>query len=225
MSKTVEHRSTETMKIEYKTPKSVRDPITKSGEGQNICRTNSKKKVCIDCKEATTNFNKKQSRCKKCQSEYKANYYVKNKKHINAKSSEWRENNPERNKELKRKWEIKPENKKAKLEYLKQHKINNPNYRIICNMRRRLGHVMAGKKPAKTMELLGCTAEQLKTHLESLFKPEMVWENYGQWHVDHIIPLSSFDLLDEVQVKIACNFKNLQPLWAKENLVKSNKIF
>jgi hypothetical protein len=52
----------------------------------------------------------------------------------------------------------------------------------------------------------------------------MSWGNYGQWHIDHIIPLSSFNLLEEQQFKIACHYTNLQPLWAKENLSKGNKI-
>lgn len=212
------------MKIEYKTPTSVQDPISKT-EGQNICRTNVKKKVCIGCKKPDLEYNPKQSRCKSCQSAYKANYYVENKKHINKKSSEWRDKNPDKNRELKRRWGVKPDNKKAKLEYLKQHKAKNPNYRIICNMRRRLGHMMQGKKPARTMELIGCTAEFLKNYLESFFKPGMNWGNYGKWHVDHILPLSSFDLSNEVQARTACNYKNLRPLWAKENLMKSNKLF
>lgn len=64
-----------------------------------------------------------------------------------------------------------------------------------------------------------------KVYLESLFQPGMVWENYGNdgWHIDHVRPLSSFDLLDPVQFSQACHYTNLQPLWAKDNLSKGNK--
>jgi len=66
----------------------------------------------------------------------------------------------------------------------------------------------------------------LIAHLESKFQEGMSWENYGKngWHLDHIIPLSAFDLTDPEQLKIACHYTNIQPLWARDNLVKSNKI-
>ena len=52
----------------------------------------------------------------------------------------------------------------------------------------------------------------------------MTWDNYGKWHIDHIVPLSYFDLLKEVQVKTACQYTNLQPLWAQENLSKGSRL-
>jgi hypothetical protein len=63
----------------------------------------------------------------------------------------------------------------------------------------------------------------LKIHLESKFQPGMTWENHGRngWHIDHIKPLCSFDLTDLMQLRQACHYTNLQPLWAKENLRKN----
>ena len=81
------------------------------------------------------------------------------------------------------------------------------------------------KKRHKTIELLGCSYSFLRKHLESLFKPGMNWENHGRrgWHVDHIRPINKFDLSDIDQQKICFHYSNLQPLWWKENLLKSDK--
>ena len=76
--------------------------------------------------------------------------------------------------------------------------------------------------------LVGYTAKQLKNHLESMFTNEMTWDKFmnGEIHIDHIIPRSffKFDSFDDVEFKYCWSLNNLQPLWAKENLVKSNKI-
>jgi hypothetical protein len=79
---------------------------------------------------------------------------------------------------------------------------------------------------AKNEALLGCSIEFLKAHLESKFQPGMSWDNWSHkgWHVDHIVPISAFDLTDEAQLKQACHYTNLQPLWAKDNLKKHAKI-
>lgn len=62
--------------------------------------------------------------------------------------------------------------------------------------------------------------------LESKFQPDMNWDNWASdgWHIDHIKPLASFDLTDREQLLIACHYTNLQPLWAKDNIAKSDKI-
>lgn len=80
------------------------------------------------------------------------------------------------------------------------------------------------KKRYKTEEILGCTLEELVSHLESQFTEGMTWENRGLkgWHIDHIIPISSAKTEEEVY-KLS-HYTNLQPLWAKDNLEKHNKI-
>ena len=75
----------------------------------------------------------------------------------------------------------------------------------------------------KTTNLIGCTVEQLKQHLESHFKVGMFWSNYGKWHIDHIKPCASFDLSKESEQKKCFHYTNLQPLWAKENREKGSK--
>ena len=73
---------------------------------------------------------------------------------------------------------------------------------------------------------LDFSKSKLKTHLESQFKPGMTWDNHGRsgWHIDHIKPLSAFNLADREEFLIAVNFSNLQPLWAIENLKKHKKV-
>lgn len=84
---------------------------------------------------------------------------------------------------------------------------------------------MQGKRKAgSAVKDLGCTLMELMDHLESKFQDGMNWENYGEWHIDHIKPLSMFDLTNEEDFKIAVHYKNLQPLWAIDNLKKSNKV-
>lgn len=80
-------------------------------------------------------------------------------------------------------------------------------------------------KSGSAIRDLGCSMEELKVYLESKFQPGMSWDNYSftGWHIDHIIPLSSFDLTDPEQFKQACHYTNLQPLWAEDNFKKSNK--
>jgi hypothetical protein len=76
------------------------------------------------------------------------------------------------------------------------------------------------------LELLGCTLEEYKHYLESKFQPGMNWDNHTKhgWHIDHIIPVSSFNLSDESQLKKAFHYTNTQPLWAKDNISKKDKL-
>lgn len=101
---------------------------------------------------------------------------------------------------------------------------NKPKYKLAHNIRSRLRKALKGKSREKGIfTILGCSLDQLKIHLEYKFQPGMTWENYGEWHIDHIRPLSSFDLTDPSQLKLAGHFSNLQPLWAHENISKGDK--
>jgi len=96
-------------------------------------------------------------------------------------------------------------------------------FKLTKNLRHRITHALRGAtKSARTKELLGCTVEEFKQHLESLFKPGMSWDNYGfeGWHIDHIRPCAVFDLTDPEQQRACFHYTNLQPLWAAENLRK-----
>ena len=103
----------------------------------------------------------------------------------------------------------------------------NINYKLSKGLRTRLwSAIKDNQKTGSAVKDLGCSIDELKSYLEFKFLPDMSWDNYGQygWHIDHIKPLSSFNLTDRKQLLEACHYTNLQPLWAKDNLSKSDKI-
>jgi len=118
-------------------------------------------------------------------------------------------------------------NKDKKNLYFKNKKKTDIQYKLSCNLRSRLNTALnSNYKDGSAVRDLGCTIEELKQHLESKFQPGMTWDNWTTdgWHIDHIKPLASFDLTDRKQLLEACHYTNLQPLWAKDNLIKSDKL-
>lgn len=118
--------------------------------------------------------------------------------------------------------------------YYKQRRQIDLQFRIAGNLRAGLRRRLKFKSTTKSssaVETLGCTIEELRKHLESKFHPNpktgevMSWDNYGfyGWHIDHIKPLVSFKLTDPKELKDACHYTNLQPLWAEDNLKKHDK--
>ena len=101
----------------------------------------------------------------------------------------------------------------------------NPIQKLVDSQRARVCKAIKQiNKSDKTMNLIGCSAIELKNYLESLFADGMSWDNYGYegWHCDHIRPCASFDLNDPKQQKECFHYTNLQPLWAKDNLSKGS---
>jgi hypothetical protein len=117
---------------------------------------------------------------------------------------------------------------KEKMRYHKQvweaKNKDNPIFKIKRNLRRRIHHVVKDNyKSAHTFDLIGCSPEEFKLHIESQFTEGMSWDNYGQygWHIDHIIPCYKFDLSCPEQQKQCFHFTNQRPLWAKDNLSRT----
>jgi len=105
----------------------------------------------------------------------------------------------------------------------------DPEFVIAERMRKSLGKAVKRfgvEKNASTFSLIGCSRAELRKHLESLFLPGMTWQNYGYrgWHVDHVRPMASFNLLDPAQMRACFHFTNLKPLWGIENMRKGCKI-
>ena len=144
----------------------------------------------------------------------KKRYYKVNKEQINLQRKAYRETN----KEKVRLQERIRDGKKRQ---------NNINFKLSKRLRTRLwSAIKDNQKFGSAVKDFGCSIEELKTYLESKFLSGMSWDNHGQygWHIDHIKPLSSFDLTDRDQFLEACHYTNLQPLWWQDNLSKSDKI-
>ena len=109
--------------------------------------------------------------------------------------------------------------------YQKNKKQKDPIFKLRCNIKN-LIYISIKKqgysKKSKTFEILGCSYEDFKKHLERQFKKGMTWNNQGEWHLDHIYPVSLAK--DEHEVIKLNHYTNFQPLWAKDNLEKHNKI-
>jgi hypothetical protein len=115
----------------------------------------------------------------------------------------------------------------ARRKYKNEKYNTDVHYKLLNNLRSRLRTaIKRNTKSGSTIERLGCSIEEFKLYLESKFQEGMTWENYGfyGWHIDHIIPCSKFDFSVPEEQKKCFHYTNLQPLWAKENLVKHNKI-
>ncbi len=107
-----------------------------------------------------------------------------------------------------------------------RYNSNPTNRKISRNLRSRLNKAIKYNwKVGSAVNDLGCSIKELKKYLETQFKQDMSWGNYGLkgWHIDHIRPLCSFDLSDIKQFKKACHYTNLQPLWWHDNLSKRRK--
>lgn len=157
-------------------------------------------------------------------SEYNKKYYSDNKTEGKDRFKEWVNDNLLRRKEYMRFW--RDENPEKGREYARR-RLQNVRCRIENAMRCRIwGSIKQGsKRGRKSLSLLGYTVEQLKAHLERQFLPGMNWDNYGEWHIDHVLPLSSFDYTtpDDDDFKAAWSLTNLRPLWKSENLKKGAK--
>jgi 5-methylcytosine-specific restriction endonuclease McrA len=135
---------------------------------------------------------------------------------------------PERVRAWKKRWKL------ANPEAVREHcrrgnlkRISTPKGKLNQNMASKISRSLQGIKAGRHWEsLVGYTVEQLKRHLEKQFQSGMTWDNYGQWHIDHIVPASAFNFIvpEDIDFKNAWNLKNLRPLWAGDNLKKWAKL-
>lgn len=108
----------------------------------------------------------------------------------------------------------------------RERRKSDPQFGVAGNLRGRINTALRFRglrREIRLTKLIGCSIPELVRYLESKFLPGMTWENRRLWHIDHIRPCASFDLTDLEQQKICFHFRNLQPLWAKDNLAKSDR--
>lgn len=180
--------------------------------------------------------------CRECQKLNAKTYREKNREIINEKNRIQYKKNPEIQKEREKKWKInnpdsyKISNYKKTKKWVEKNKDKRREYqndyntkrlkldtlfKLKRNVRVRINKFLKNKKVSSS-DFIGCSFLYLKEHLEKQFINGMTWENYGEWHIDHKIPLSSAN--NEKDIYNLCHYINLQPLWAEDNLKKSNKI-
>jgi len=151
--------------------------------------------------------------------EYCKQYRKENKERISERKKQYRQENKERLSERQKQYD--QENKERILERDKQRKKIDPLYKLKRNLSTRTALAFKAKsyrKTSKTAEMLGVPYEIASAHIERQFTKGMTWENQGEWHIDHIIPLASAQTESEL-IKL-CHYTNLQPLWAKDNKSK-----
>lgn len=206
-------------------------------------------KICSKCniEKDLTYFHKHKSRkdgyrevCKSCRkietkeyitknneilSEKKKKYYLDNKEKINTKNKKnnkiWYELNRDKKLEYLKNWyKLNP---KYNTDYHRNRRNNDILFKVVTNVRRRTNLFLKQKDESiNTTELIGIDYISFKEYFENLFCEGMSWENYGEWQVDHIVPLSSAKSKDEIYE--LAKYTNLQPLWKIDNKKKSNKL-
>jgi hypothetical protein len=203
-------------------------------------------KTCTKCKriKPLTEFHKDKRKadeyscsCKICRNKIAENYRKNNKEKISLVGKERYENNKEKikkyqydNKELisNRKQKRYQKNKvlviKKNTAYQTARRKVDPLFKLMCNLRTLIGNSMKNggfTKTTKTAQILGCSFDEFKVHIENQFAEGMSWDNHGEWHYDHVTPISWGQTEQEI---IALNhFSNFQPLWEEDNLKKGNR--
>ena len=119
-----------------------------------------------------------------------------------------------------------PERLAAYNAWCRERRAADPSWKVSAHMKTMIGRGLKGGKAGRSWRaFVPYTLEELMAHLERQFLPGMTWDNRGDWHIDHIVPLSSFEFTgpDDANFQAAWALTNLRPLWAKDNIRKSAK--
>ena len=140
----------------------------------------------------------------------------------------WREHRKKYNRDYAKNCsdEVKIKISETRKSYRRERQEIDVNYRLRRTLPTRIRTAIknaSGDKSTSSTKLLGCSIDQVRKHLETLFKDGMSWDNHGDWHIDHIKPCVAFDLTDPEQQRECFHYTNLQPLWAEDNLQKAGR--
>jgi len=204
-------------------------------------------KICSNCKEEKELIefgndkytkDKLTSQCKKCRNKYGRSYNKteagkkaakkhrksdKRKKYLKEYYS--REDVREKRKEWERNYIKQPHIRKKRTDYMRERKKVDELFRLRSVISAYIANSIRGinSKKGSSIDILGCSIENYKDYLSDLFTEGMNWDNYGDWHIDHKRPVSSFDLSKDEDVNNCFHYSNTQPLWAEDNLIKGSK--
>ena len=155
----------------------------------------------------------------------------KNKETLKEYVKTWYEQNKENRKEYLKEYREKNIDKirKTKRDYERNRKARDPLYKLISNFRTAIYQVLKESNVEKNkhyFDILQYTPKELVTHLENKFTDKMSWDNYGDWHVDHKLPITHFNIqeMGDEEFMRCWSLDNLQPMWEFDNIFKSNKI-
>jgi hypothetical protein len=162
--------------------------------------------------------------CKQCSGELRRKWIARNPDY----PKQWREKNRNRYNETAKSWrEANPEKAREACRKSDRKRLSTPQGRLNNNMSCAIWTSLKGNKGRVGWEkLVGYDRETLKKHIERSFLPGMSWENYGEWHIDHKIPLAAFNFGSpaDIDFQKAWGLNNLQPLWKLDNLSKKDKL-
>ena len=158
-------------------------------------------------------------------------YYIANKLKILVRQTKKYKENPTYQKEYQHQRRLKQleTNPNALRQYHNDYNVQRRKedigYRLVHNLRTRMHHALVGnQKSGSAIDDLGCSMTTFKLYIENQFEEGMTWENYREWHLDHVLPLASFDLTNRMEFLEAANWLNYQPLWAADNIRKSDRM-
>lgn len=187
-----------------------------------VCIRCGEQKYITDFYKSSRNKSGREGLCKTCRAEMARTAYHKNiDQHRKRRRGEkykaarkrWTEANQEKVKKYINTW-------------FKTKWKNDPEFRLRSLVHSRIWRTLNGKSVTDWCIILGYSVHELRENIEGKFTEGMSWDNHGEWHIDHIRPVSSFNIVDEndEELKKCWSLDNLQPLWATDNMVKGNRV-